>query len=313
MAINQDSGYPLGMNAPIATLTTTVDGKAAATEIFAVTTTRSWLNTATAKTAGTFSMVTSTGTANLYVYDSSGELTQQFDLNTTSQNAIITTTWTRWEIVGSTTLDVSITRVGSKITNPGGTMSLDFITGTGNYGQGSGTAAGGTSGYVAGQLAHVVVVAGGGGGGGSGITGNGSPGGQGGAGGYGGVAFTNTAFALTGTYPLTVGTGGTGGTNASTQPQAGGNGTAGNATTGFSLTTTGGALGVGGSGSTPGQTQTAGANGGPAVFPQNTDLHRPTTYTLATGGAGGMQPELGGLGGTRTGQNGRILVLRWTP
>jgi hypothetical protein len=312
MAVNKNGGIPIGTNVPIATLTTIVDGKAQATEIFEVTTTRKWLDSAATKTAGTFAIVTSTGTASIYVYDGSGELTQQFNVNTTSSNNVISSTWTRLEAVGSTTLDLSITRISAKKTGSGGTMSLDFITGTGNYGPGSGTAAGGTSGYVAGQLAHVVVIAGGGGAGGRGVTGNGSPGGTGGAGGYGGVAFTNTAFTLTGTYPLTVGTGGAGGNdNNNTQPQGGNTGGVGNASTGFSLSTTGGSGGQGGSGNSPGASQSAATNGGPAVFPQNTDIHRPSTYTLATGGAGGFQPD--GNPSARLGQNGRILVLRWTP
>ena len=311
MAVNKNGGIPIGVAQPLATLQTSVDGKAAATEIFELTTTREWLNTAAAKTAGTFSILTSTGTATVFVYDASGELTQQFAITTAASNNVITTTWSRLEAVGSTSLDLSMTRVGSKITTNGGTMSLDFITGSGNYGSGTGTAPGGTSGYASGQLAHVVVVGGGGGGGGGATQGNGGNGSPSGAGGSGGVNFTTTAFPLTGTYSLTVGAAGNAAPINAGQPRSGFDGGNGGSSTGFSLTGTGGTGGQGGRDpvSTPAN---SGTNGGPNVAPVNTDIALPMTYDYATGGTAGPGGRVNQTAGIAGGA-GRILVLRWTP
>jgi hypothetical protein len=283
-------------------------GKATATEIFDLTTTREWLKTNNSA-AGQYAMVTSTGTAQVYVYNASNTLIHMFDITSTSSNNVISSTFARMEAIGSTSLDLSITPVNAKITANGGTLTLNRITGSGNFGSGSGNAAGGTSGYVAGQSAHVIVVGGGGGGGGGGNNG-GSANGTGGSGGAGGISYTNTPISLTGTYALTVGAGGNAGSsNSSWNGNVGYAGSAGSASTGFSFTSN---AGGGGNGTGAGPAQgTPGANGTPAVAPQDTQIFKPTSYALLEGGTpgagapGNSQPFAGGAG--------RVLVLRWTP
>lgn len=294
-----ENGSPVATKiGPIATLNTNIAGKAAVTSIFTIAdTSRTWL-LMPQLTAGTYAAVTSTGTATLYVYDTSNALIQEIAVTTTSSNTSIASNFNRIECEASGALDLSITPVNAKITTAGGTMSLSRLT-TGNYASdGNGTAGN----YTTGQYAHVVVVGGGGGGGGAG----GWAGtGQGGAGGAGGVAFNNTAFALTGTYSLTAGAGGNTG-NAPGSDQPGNAGGTGGQSTGFSLTANGGAGGNGGPG-------TAGTAGTPSGDP-DTNIYRPATRAKLQAGSGGN----GGLLNpsfipVNAGGAGKILVLKWTP
>lgn len=266
-----------------------------ATEIFEINTTREWLNS-DFSTAGNYSMVVDTGTAKVFVYNSSNELINEFAITTTASVNTIATAFTRLEAVGSTTLNLSIKPVPAVITTAGGVLSLDYISGSGTYGVGTGTATGGTSGYVAGQIAHVVVIGAGGGQGGYNFIGgvylNGT------AGGNGGVSYTTTPITLTGTYTFTIGSGGAGGVGSNTT------GGAGTSTVGFGYTSTGGA-GGGPAGGTPG------TSGTPSL-PTNTNIIRPANYPEFTFGAGGPGGGTGGSNGV-PGQQGGILILRWTP
>jgi hypothetical protein len=266
-----------------------------ATEIFALNTTREWLDS-DFSAAGNYSMVVDTGTANVFVYNSSNQLINEFNVTTTASVNNIATAFTRLEAVGSTTLNLSIKPVPAVITTAGGVLSLDFITGSGTYGVGTGTATGGTSGYIAGQLAHVVVFGGGGGGGGGGVY-DGFPA-AGFSGGNGGVSYTTTPITLTGTYTFTIGAGGAGG---SSSPTDGGNGTS---SVGFGYTSTGGT-----GGSSIYGTRTPGVNGTPAL-PSNTNVFRPASYTEYGYGKAGVGQSMNA--GT-AGAQGAILILRWTP
>jgi len=272
---------------------------AKSTEIYDLTTSREWLATGFSA-AGNYSMVTSTGTASVYVYNSSNALIHEFAITTSASANTISTAFTRLEAVGSTSLDLSITPVPAKITSTGGTLTLNTITGSGTYAAGTGTAAGGTSGYVAGQIAHVVLVGGSGGGGGG--KAGGPP--RGYNGGLGGVAYSTSPITLTGSYTLTVGNGGSGG--AAAEPgQNGGNG---GSTTGFGLTATGG---TGGGGGYYGAPDLTGSSGGPSVIGSDTNIFKPTSTTKlsASVGIGGAYGNDNGTAGSA----GRIFVLRWTP
>jgi hypothetical protein len=274
---------------------------AKATEIFDLTTSREWLNT-TFRSAGNYSIVTSAGTATVYVYNSSNELTHEFAITTTASINTISAAFARMEAVGSTSLNLSITPASSVTTSTGGTLSLDTITGSGNYGAGSGNAAGGTSGYVAGQLAHVIVVGGSGGSGGGGGGGNNY---TSGAGGTGGVVATSTPITLTGTYSLTVGAAGNGG-NGGDPGQAG---NAGGATSGFGFTGNGGGGGTAARSSPP---RVDGANGTPAVPPISSQIFSPATAAKLGVFAGTSITGSFNIPGNG-GNAGRIFVLRWTP
>lgn len=267
---------------------------AKATEIFDLTTTREWLNTSF-NAAGYYNMVLSSGTGSLYVYNSSNALIYEFELSTAAQINYIDVAFARIEAVASGNTDLSITPASPKITTNGGVLSLDSITGSGNYGVGTGTATGGTSGYAAGQLAYVIVVGGGGGAGGYYSS---SPYIGGGNGGSGGVSNNNTPISLSGNYSITIGNGGNGGTY-----NDGGNG---NATTAFGYTSNGGNGGLWGypnNGSVPG-------NSGTPTIPTNTQIYKPVSYAKIGGGAGGngAYGQYGNGGGA-----GKVLVLRWTP
>ena len=295
-----ENGSPVATKlGPIASLTTTVNGKAAVTSIFTIAdTTRVWL-LMPQLTSGTYNCVTSTGTARLFVFDASNLLIQEIDVTTTSASTSIASNFNRIECEASTGLDISITPANDKITTQGGTMTLQRLT-TGNYASdGNGTAGN----YTAGQYAHVVLVGGGGGGGGlGGWAGTG----QGGSGGLGGVAFNNTSFALTGTYSLTAGAAGNAGSAAGGEAP-GNTGGSGGQTTGFSLTANGGA---GGNGGSPGNT---GDSGTPSGDP-NTNIYRPATREKLVAGRGGT----GGRGNpsfqqVTAGEAGKVLVLKWTP
>lgn len=301
-----ENGSPVATKiGPIATLNTTIAGKAAVTSIFTLAdTTRVWL-LMPQLTAGTYNCVTSTGTARLFVFNTSNALIQEIDVTTTSASTAIASNFNRIECEASTGLDLSITPANDKITTQGGTMTLQRLS-SGNYASdGSGTAGN----YTAGQFAHVVVVGGGGGGGGfggwSGV-------GGGGTGGEGGVAFNNTAFALTGTYSLTAGAGGTVGANQSSSPNPGSPGNTGGQSSGFSLTADGGAGGTGGSDSGGGFAP-AGAGGSP-TGDLNTNIYRPATRAKLQAGAGGQGAKNNPFWqGGASGQAGKVLVLKWTP
>ena len=295
-----ENGSPVATKlGPIASLTSTVNGKAAVTSIFTIAdTTRVWL-LMPQLTAATYNCVTSTGTARLFVYNTSNALIQEIDVTSTAASTAIASDFNRIECEASTALDISITPSNAKITTQGGTMTLSRLT-SGNYASdGNGTAGN----YTNGQYAHVVLVGGGGGGGGlGGWAGTG----QGGSGGLGGVAFNNTAFALTGTYSLTAGAAGNAGSAAGGEAP-GNTGGSGGQTTGFSLTANGGA---GGNGGVPGNTGTAGTPDGDP----NTNIYRPATREKLVAGRGGT----GGRGNptfvqVTAGEAGKVLVLKWTP
>ena len=269
-------------------------------EIYSLTTSRIWLNSSYT-TAGNYNLVTTTGNAYVYFYDSSSNLIAEYTATTTSQTQTINTTISRIEAQGTGTLNLTISQAPSIISSSGGTMALDFITGSGTYGVGTGTATGGTGGYVAGQLAHVLVV-GAGGQGGAGYSDNGyaltgSPGNG------GGVAATTSPITLSGTYTLSLGQGGTGANGSSAGNPGTGN------TTGFGLTAT-----PGGGGNRRSDGSGGGSPGTPSFSSGSTltNIFGPTSYSQLGGGAGGSGGyDYGGAGGV--GQNGRIVVLRWTP
>ena len=290
-----ENGSPVATKlGPIATLNTSLDGKAAVTQVFDITsTTRFWL-ALSSSAAGTYNILTNTGTATLYRYDTSNNLESELSINSTSTNYVFSQNYNRIEVVTSGSLELSVTRIPAKITAAGGTMSLQSL-GTGNYaGDGTGTAGN----YTPGQYAHVIVIGAGGGNGGSGLGPN-NFWNSGGSGGSGGVQFTSNAIALTGTYALTAGTAALSGNNNSNNWGGNGNPAVGTSTgsTGFGYTTNAGTNGnAGGSSANPGNPGTA---GGPVTYPQNTGIYKPAT-SAKTGYGGG-------------GQDGRILVLKWTP
>ena len=299
-----ENGSPVATKlGPIANLQTSINGKAAVTSIFTIAnTTRTWL-LMPQLTAATYNCVTSTGTATLFVYNTSNDLIQEIAVTSTAASTDIAVDFNRIEIEASGALDISITPSNAKITTAGGTMSLQRL-GTGNY-----ATAGGTAGnYTQGQYAHVVVVGGGGGGGGFGGYGGIYGGGTGGA---GGVSASNTAFELTGTYALVAGTGGTLGTPGYGNYSSGNAGGAGSGSTGFSLTSNAG--GGGGGGQWQGTPGSAGDAGTPSGDP-DTDIYKPATRAKLGYGAGGnlsrsQSPYSAGSPGTA----GGILVLKWTP
>ena len=299
-----ENGSPVATKlGPIATLNTALGNKAAATSIFEIpSTTRRWL-AMPQTTSGTYSFVTSTGTATLYVYDTNNDLAQEISVTTTASSVAIAVNFNRIECVASGALDLSVTPANAKITSAGGTLSLDTLTTTGNYGAGSGT----SGSYTSGQYAHVIVV-GGCGGGGGGVHVNspqGSYGTTGGGGGTGGVSATTSAFELTGTYSITVGAGGNGGNSPS--GGSGGNGNAGGTSNAFSLTSNGG---NGGNGAPSYQSHgTSGTDGTPAM-PANTDIYLTTSTTDLNISAGGSGSPFSPGG---NGSAGKVLVLRWTP
>jgi hypothetical protein len=311
-----ENGSPVATKlGPIATLQTNIDGKASPTQIFAIAnTTRIWLDMSQT-TAGVYNMVTSTGTVELWVYGTDYELIQELTVNSTADPKTISADFHRIEAVASGALDLSITPQLAKVSAAGGTMVLNTITGTGNWGVGTGNATGGTSGYDAGQKAHVILVGASGGGGGASFSNSpygpfGRPGGAGAAGGV--VANTSPAIDLTGTYSLTVGAAGNGG---NTSPN-GGTANAGNAgsgaTTGFSFTANAGNQGNGANGRGPGQQGNDGTAGAPAL-PTNTKI-----YLGVTDGEIGRFAGAAGRDGNPTsnggaGNAGRIIILRWTP
>jgi hypothetical protein len=313
-----ENGSPVATKlGPIATLQTSINGKASPTQIFALSSTaRVWLGMSQT-TAGVYNMVTSTGTCVLYVYDTSYELIQELTVNTTADPKTISSDFHRIECEASGALDLSITPQLAKVSSPGGTMVLNTITGSGNWGVGTGNATGGTSGYTAGQYAHVILVGASGGGGGASYANSpygpyGNPGGSGGAGGV--IANTSSAIALTGTYSFTVGTGG----NAGTQSNNGGGnvGNAGNAgsgaTTAFSLVANAGNGGTGANGRSGGQGGVNGNAGSPSL-PTDTKI-----YLGVNSGEIGLSAGARGNDGNpvtqpTAGNGGRIIILRWTP
>ena len=299
-----ENGSPVATKlGPIAQVNAAIAGKATATSIFAIAnTTRIWL-LMPVTTAGTYACVTSTGTATLYVFDTSYDLIQEINVTSTSSNTAIASDFHRIECVASGALDLSISPVNAKITSAGGTMVLEQLTTAGNYGLGVSNVTGSNTGYSAGQYAHVIVAgASGGGGGGNWVNVRYGPYGTPGAtGGTGGVAASTSAVALTGTYAITIGAGGTGGSNSFGGGASAGN--AGGTTNAFSLTATGGAGGSVG--------YTPGAEGSPSL-PANTDIYLGVTSAelSQTGGTGANRP---GPNTPTAGTAGRILVLRWTP
>jgi len=299
-----ENGSPVATKlGPIATLQTSIAGKAAVTSVFTIAdTTRVWLQMPQV-TAGTYTCVTSAGTATLFVYDTNNDLSQEISVTTTSASTTINADFNRIEIEASQALDISITPSNNKITTAGGTMSLERLS-SGNYrSDGNGTAGN----YTEGQYAHVVVVGGGGGGGGwggfAGVY-------QGGSGGAGGVSASTSAFPLTGNYALVAGTGGTLGANGNENNSVGGSGNAGSASTGFGLTSNAGA-GGGGAGNFGGGA--SGSDGTPSGTPQ-TDIYLVTNRAKLQRGAGGggsrcNPTNIAGSAGTA----GGVLVLKWTP
>jgi hypothetical protein len=299
-----ENGSPVATKlGPIAQVNTALAGKATATSIFAIAdTTRIWLQMPQT-TAGTYACVTSTGTATLYVFNTSYDLIQEIAVTTTSNNTTIAENFHRIECVASGALDLSISPVNAKISSAGGTMILEQLTSTGNYGLGSSNSAGSNNGYATGQYAHVIVAgASGGGSGGNWVQQRYGPyGTPGSTGGNGGVAASTTAIALSGTYAITIGAGGTAGSN-SFGGGASGGGTGGT-TNAFNLTATGGAGGSVG--------YTPGAEGSPAK-PTDTDIYLGVTNAELSqaGGNGANRP---GPNTPNAGSAGRVLVLRWTP
>jgi len=296
-----ENGSPVATKTgPIASVTTLISGRAVATAIFEIAdTSRKWL-AMPQTTAGVYSFVTSTGTATLFVYDTSYDLIQEIAVTSTAASTSIAVAFHRIECVASGALDLSCTPSNAKITASGGTFAFETITGSGNYGLGVINAAGSNTGYAAGQRAHVIAIGGSGGGGGDcfrnakyGPVNN-----PGASGGLGGIDATTSAVTLSGTYALTIGAAGTGG-NSSFSSSPGGN--AGTITTGFSLIGNGG--NGGGGGNNPGGPGPAGTAGTPAL-PANTDIYL-TTTTGELGVAAG--------GANSPGSAGRILILRWTP
>jgi len=298
-----ENGSPVATKlGPIAQLNSALTGKATATSIFAIAnTTRVWL-LMPQTTAGTYACVTSTGTAILYVYDTNYDLIQEINVNSTSSNNAIASNFHRIECVASGALDLSISPVNAKITTAGGTMVLEELTTSGNYGLGSSNVTGSNNGYSAGQYAHVIVAgaSGGGGGGNWNQARYGPYGSAGGAGGNGGVSATTTAFALTGTYAITIGAGGNAGSNSF--GGGAGSGGQGAVTNAFNLTSTGG---------NGGSVNTQGTEGTPSL-PANTDIYLGVTNAELSqaGGNGANRP---GPNTPNVGSSGRVLVLRWTP
>lgn len=288
----------------------TVESWAAAaqsTETFSIGVARKWLDTGFSA-ATYYAMSVSAGTATVFLYDGN-TLVHAFDVTGATTVFQVTTPFTRMEAQNwSTSADLAIVPTSPKITSAkNATLTLDWITASGNYGEGSGNATGGTSGYAAGQVAHVMVVGGGAGGGAYGYNNNYNYQMAGGGGGGGGVAYNNTPITLTGTYSLVVGSYGAPGNGSGSNPQAG---SAGGTSTGFGLTANGG---NGGSGAIFPNEGIDGTGGTPTIG--DTQIFKPATYTKIGYGAGGAREistrDYSPFG--RQGQMGAILVLRWTP
>lgn len=294
-----ENGSPVATKiGPIATLTTAVAGKATASEVFDLTTAYENLNT-NFTTAGQYIFVTNSGTATIYLYDSSDALFQEIDVTTSSSTVTVSTAPYRWLAVASESNTVNITQVPATITSTNGNATLIKFTSPGNFAPTSG----GTYNYTTGEKAWVIVAGGGGGGANGGVYVPPSPGG------YGGIAFNNSAITLTGTYPISIGTGGAGGPVGTNNAQFAGQ--SGNSTTAFSLTATGGA---GGPISTP--NPAGGANGGPASIgtPVNTGVYRPTTQGkvgYGNRGAGGNPVGSPQAPAGQAGQAGAVVILKW--
>jgi hypothetical protein len=299
-----ENGSPVATKlGPVAQLLTTIAGKATATSIFEITsTTRLWL-LMPVTTAGTYACVTSTGTATLYVYDTAYDLIQEINVTTTSSNTAIASNFHRIECVASGTLDLSISPVNAKINTAGGTMVLEELTSSGNYGLGSSNSSGSNNGYSSGQYAHVIVAgASGGGGGGNWVQQRYGPyGSAGGSGGLGGVSATTSAFALSGTYAITIGAAGNAGSNSFGGGASPGG--AGGTTNAFNLTSVAGNGGGGGGGN---------GNAGTPALPTDTDIYLGVNRAelSQSSGNGANRP---GPNTPNAGNAGRVLVLRWTP
>lgn len=297
-----ENGSPVATKlGPVATLNTSIDGKATKTSIFTIAdTTRVWL-AMPQLTSGVYNCVTSTGTATLFVYDTNNDLLQEISVTTTAASTTISSNFNRIDCEASGALDLSITPSAAKITTQGGTMVLDRL-GTGNL---AATSGGNAGNYTPGQYAHVVLVGGGGGGGGRSTLASGVP--RSGNGGVGGVAATTTAFPLTGTYAIVAGAAGAvGNTGFGNTGNVGGTG---GASTGFSLTANGG---VGGNAAGNGYGND-GAAGTPSGNPA-TDIYNPATRTKLQAGAAGNGGRFNPANeDPNAGQAGSVLVLRWTP
>lgn len=323
MAVNKNGGYPLGVDAPlaatVATINTSLAGKETIIEIWQGAGARRRLNSSSLTANASYVARVSSGTGHIAAYNSSDMVLVSRDVSTDPVFFSTGGTVAYWQF---TTSSASAYMYVQSNPGPNSTysknVSLTTITGSGNFGQGTGTATGGTSGYSAGEVAHVVLIGGGGGGGGGG-RGNTSYGsGTGGTGAVGSLAYSNSPITLSGTYSLTIGTGGQSTQWAVSNGQTGPAGNAGNATTGFSLNAAGGAGGPGGPGGNPAPQASPGS---PSANNAGTGIYNPTTVSLMGGGGGGT----GGPGGPTTsqdpgrygsgvnGQSGSILVLRWTP
>lgn len=306
MSVNKNGSNLLN---PIATLQT---GKANITEIFSFTSTdRMWLGTSQTGN-GIFNLVTNTGGVTLFIYNTDKTLNQEFEVSTTTATLTFNQGWHRIEAKPSQTLEMSMTKIPAKITAAGGVTALQTITGTGNYGEGTGNATGGTAGYVAGQKAYVIV-AGGSGGGGGGAFCNGQVR-TGGSGGRGGVSYNTSPLSLSGNYSITIGAAGNGG--AGSPYSTAGDGNAGGATNAFTYTSNGGNGGQGdksacgaASGQAPGNAGTPStgwdnANDGGIFKPQT------ASKIGVSAGAGAYTPGADREGGV--GSAGRVIVLRYT-
>jgi hypothetical protein len=307
MSVNKNGSNLLN---PIATLQT---GKANVTEIFSMTgTTRFWLGTSM-RGNGIFNLITSTGSVTLFIYNTDGTLNQEFSVGTTTSTLTFNEQWSRIEATPSQTLEMSMTKIPAKITAAGGVTALDTITGTGNYAVGTGTATGGTAGYVAGQKAYVIVAAGSGGGGGGAFC-NGQTRG-GGNGGRGGVSYNTTPISLSGNYSITVGTAGNGG--AGSPYSTAGDGNAGGATNAFTYTSNGGNGGQGDKSSCgPSSGGAAGNAGTPSDWDNTNDsgIFKPQTASKigVSAGFGAGQGSQSGLTQGGNASAGKVLVLRYT-
>jgi hypothetical protein len=306
MSVNRNGSNLLN---PIATLQT---GKANVTEIFTIAdTNRFWLGTSQTGN-GIFNLITNTSSLTLFIYNTDNTLNQEFNVNTTVSTLTFNSKWGRIEAKADGACEFSMTKIPAKITAAGGVMALQTITGTGNYGVGTGTATGGTAGYVAGQKAYVIVAAGSGGGGGGAFC-NGQVRGAG-AGGRGGVSYNTSPISLSGTYSITVGAAGNGG--AGSPYSTAGDGNAGGASNAFTYTSNGGNGGQGDkSACGPSSGGAAGNAGTPSTgwdSANDSGIFKPQTASKigVAAGVGAYTPGADREGGT--GSAGRVIVLRYT-
>jgi hypothetical protein len=259
---------------------------AIATEIFNLTTTRKVIPLVTVA-SGDYTFITNTGTATVFLYNSSNVLMNQISVTTTSQTVAIASDILRAEAQGSTTNTVAILRLPTAVASTT-TADISLVTANGAW-----------SSYDAGQYAHVLLIGGGGGSGGGWDLRSGA-----GSGGVGSVAFNNTAIELNGSYTFTIGAGGTGGAAATNVQGTAGN--AGSATNAFGLTANGG---------NGGQASTFNANGPSGTtsvsLPQDTQIAKQQGYSLLSErGAGGQGGNVtAGVSGTA----GAVLIYKWTP